>query len=60
MEDSSLIDEVLDRYRKPHLIAKGGGDPEKDDSAIAVTAAFHDLSFATRLASPSWHPPSAA
>ena len=30
-----------------HLIAKGGGDPEKDDSAIAVAAAFHDLSFAT-------------
>jgi hypothetical protein len=67
MEDSSLIDEALDRYRQPlgshypryrghvyrvyhytrHLIAKGGGDPDADDSAIALAAAFHDLSFAT-------------
>ncbi|MBW2687162.1 MAG: hypothetical protein JRE19_14795 [Deltaproteobacteria bacterium] len=67
MQDSSLIDEVLDRYRQPlgphypryrghvyrvyhytrHLIAKAGGDPDVDDSAIALAAAFHDLSFAT-------------
>jgi predicted metal-dependent HD superfamily phosphohydrolase len=67
MEDSSLIDEALDRYRQPlgshypryrghvyrvyhytrHLIAKGGGDSDADDSAIALAAAFHDLSFAT-------------
>ncbi|MBW2381162.1 MAG: phosphohydrolase, partial [Deltaproteobacteria bacterium] len=67
MEDSPLIDEVLDRYRQPlgphypryrghvyrvyhytrHLIAKAGGDPTADDTAIALAAAFHDLSFAT-------------
>ena len=67
MEDSSLIDEALDRYRQPlgshypryrghvyrvyhytrHLIENGGGDPDADDSAIALAAAFHDLSFAT-------------
>ncbi|MBW2189555.1 MAG: phosphohydrolase [Deltaproteobacteria bacterium] len=67
MENSPLIDEVLDRYRDPlgphypryrghvhrvyhytrHLIVKNGGDPDPDDSAIAVAAAFHDLSFAT-------------
>ena len=67
MEDSSLIDAVLDRYRQPlgphypryrghvyrvyhytrHLIVKKGGDPGPNDSAIAVAAAFHDLSFAT-------------
>jgi hypothetical protein len=67
MEGSSLIDEVLDRYRQPlgpqypryrghvhrvyrytrHLIAKRGGNPDADDPAIALAAAFHDLSFAT-------------
>ena len=67
MEDSPLIDGVLDCYRQPlgphypryrghvyrvyhytrHLIAGRGGDPERDDPAIALAAAFHDLSFAT-------------
>jgi predicted metal-dependent HD superfamily phosphohydrolase len=67
MEDSPLIDAVLDRYRQPlgphypryrghvyrvyhytrHLIAQRGDDAERDDSAIAVAAAFHDLRFAT-------------
>lgn len=67
MNDSSLIDDVLDRYRQAmgphydryrghvyrvyhytrHLIAKGGDDPDEHDSAIALAAAFHDLSFAT-------------
>ena len=67
MEDSPLIDEVLDRYRQAlgphyaryrghvyrvyhytrHLIAQQGNDADRDDSAIAVAAAFHDLRFAT-------------
>jgi predicted metal-dependent HD superfamily phosphohydrolase len=67
MEDSPLIDEVLDRYRQPlgphypryrghvyrmyhytrHLIAGRGGNPDQDDTAIALAAAFHDLRFAT-------------
>ncbi len=67
MQDSQLIDEVLDHYRQPlgphharyrghvyrvyhytrHLIANSGGNPDEDDAAIALAAAFHDLSFAT-------------
>lgn len=66
MQDSPLIDEVLDRYRQPlgehyaryrghvyrvyhytrHLITRSGGDPSQDETAIALAAAFHDLSFA--------------
>ena len=38
-------------YRMYHytryLIASSGGDPDSDDDALAVAAAFHDLSFAT-------------
>jgi len=34
------------RYTR-HLIAEAGGDPDADDSAIALASAFHDLSFAT-------------
>jgi len=29
-----------------HLIASKGGDPDQDDTAIALAAAFHDLDFA--------------
>lgn len=29
-----------------HLIVRSGGDPAEDDAAIALAAAFHDLSFA--------------
>jgi len=67
MDESPLIDAVLDRYRQPlgphypryrghvyrvyhytrHLIAQRGDDADRDDSAIAVAAAFHDLRFAT-------------
>lgn len=67
MEDSPLIDEVLNRYRDAlgphypryrghvyrmyhytrHLIVGSGGDPAKDDTAIALAAAFHDLRFVT-------------
>ena len=66
MQDSPLIDEVLDRYRRElgehypryrghvyrmyhytrHLITRSGGDPSQDETAIALAAAFHDLSFA--------------
>jgi len=30
-----------------HLISERGGDPGRDDTAIALAAAFHDLRFAT-------------
>lgn len=30
-----------------HLIARRGGDPNEDDIALALAAAFHDLRFAT-------------
>jgi len=66
MDDSPLIEDVLDRYRQQlgqhymryrghvyrvyhytrHLIAKRGGDPERDEATIAIAAVFHDLSFA--------------
>jgi hypothetical protein len=30
-----------------HLISERGGDPDQDETAIALAAAFHDLRFAT-------------
>ena len=68
MQDSPLIDKVLERYRQAlgphydryrghvyrmyyytrHLIERRGGDPDTDETALALAAAFHDLDFAAK------------
>lgn len=77
MNDSSLIDDVLDRYRTAlgphypryrghvyrvyhytrHMIRQHGGNPDRDDAAIALASAFHDLRFVTD-GTPDYLPPS--
>lgn len=53
----SELGDHYDRYRghvyrmyhyTRHLITRSGGDPDLDDDALAIAAAFHDMDFAAK------------